>query len=137
MSNNRILEIDDDVRAQVSSADLDSKEMEYCVISPQIELREIVASNPKLTSQLAQWMSTDIEPSVRASVAGNPNLDPSIILKLSSDTHISVVAAAAQNPILSSSKLVELSKHRSYGSNNVTTVVTLLEPKLQRIRQLR
>ena len=73
MANNRIIEIDDDVRTEVSSADLDSKEMEYCVLSPQIELREIVASNPKLTSQFAQWMSTDIEPSVRASVARNPH----------------------------------------------------------------
>jgi hypothetical protein len=40
VANNRIIEIDDYVRTEVSGADLDSKEMEYCVLSPQTELRE-------------------------------------------------------------------------------------------------
>ena len=47
MGNYRHLEINDDVRAEVSNPDLDLKEMEYCVLSSQIEIRELIASNPK------------------------------------------------------------------------------------------
>jgi hypothetical protein len=132
MSLNRNIEIDDDVRTEVSSADLDLKEMEYCVLSPQVELRLIVANNPSLTPQFIKWMSSDIEHTVRATIARNLNLDPSSALLLATDPHIAVVSAAAENPNLAASKLAELSNHRSYivrteVAKNKSTPLTNLE----------
>ena len=57
MSNFRHLEINDDVRTEVANPNLDPKEMEYCALSSQTELRELVAANPKLPDQFARWMS--------------------------------------------------------------------------------
>ncbi len=114
MSNYRFIEINDEVRDQVSSPDLDIKEMEYCVLSSQTELREIVATNPKLTDQFARWMSKDVEPLVRAALSRNTSIDPKLILDLSQDSHLSVISAASENPNLSSTRLSELATHRSY-----------------------
>lgn len=114
MGNYRHLEINDDVRAEVTSPDLDLKEMEYCVLSSQIELRELVASNPKLLGRFALWMSKDIEHSVRAALSGNTSIEASIILELSNDSHIAVVSAATENPKLNQTRLSELAGHRSY-----------------------
>jgi hypothetical protein len=132
MSFTRNIEIDDDVRAEVSSADLNLKEMEYCVLSPQVELRLLVANNPSLTPQFIKWMSSDIEHTVRATIARNSNLDPSSALALASDSHIAVVSAAAENPNLAASKLAELSGHRSYivrteVAKNPSTPLKILE----------
>ena len=114
MSNYHHLEINDDVRAEVSSPNLDKKEMEYCVLSSQIELREIVATNPTLLELYARWMSKDIEHSVRAALSGNTSIDPAIILELSQDAHLAVLSAASENPNLNQSRLSELAAHRSY-----------------------
>jgi hypothetical protein len=114
MSDRRHLEINDDVRAEVSNPNLDVKEMEYCVLSSQIELRELIATNPKLLARFAQWMAKDIEHTVRAALSGNTSIDPAIITELSNDSHIAVVAAASENPNLHLSRLSELAEHRSY-----------------------
>jgi hypothetical protein len=114
MSNYRHLEINDDVRAEVTSPTLDLKEMEYCVLSSQIELREIIASNPKLLEHFARWMSKDIEHSVRAALSGNTSIDPTIIFELSNDPHLAVISAASENPNLDQTRLSELAGHRSY-----------------------
>ncbi len=114
MSNYRFIEINDEVRDQVASPDLDIKEMEYCVLSSQTDLREIVATNPKLTDRFAHWMSKDVEPSVRASLAKNTSIDSTLVVGLSNDSHLSVISAACENPTLSTSRLSELASHRSY-----------------------
>ena len=75
MSNFRHLEINDDVRTEVANPNLDPKEMEYCALSSQTELRELVAANPKLPDQFARWMSKDIEHSVRAALSQNISID--------------------------------------------------------------
>jgi hypothetical protein len=59
VSNSRFINIDEEVRVEVSSPNLDLKEMEYCVLSPQRELREIVASNPKLTTEFPIAANTE------------------------------------------------------------------------------
>ena len=114
MSNSRHLEINDNVRAEVANPNLDTKEMEYCVLSSQTELRELVASNTKLLDQFARWMSKDVEHSVRVALSQNTSIDPAIILELSSDSHLAVVSAASENPNLSQNRLANLAKHRSY-----------------------
>ena len=114
MSNYRHLEINDDVRAEVSNPNLDVKEMEYCVLSSQIELREIVATNPKLLAHFAHWMAKDIEHTVRAALSGNGSIDPTVVFELSNDPHLAVVSAASENPVLNQARLSELAKHRSY-----------------------
>jgi hypothetical protein len=114
MGNYRHLEINDDVRAEVTNPELDLKEMEYCVLSSQIELRELVASNPKLLGHFAHWMSKDIEHSVRAALSGNTSIDPSIVVELSNDPHLAVISAASENPNLNQQRLSELAEHRSY-----------------------
>ena len=114
MSNHRFIEIDDEVREQVSSPNLDSKEMEYCVLSSQNELRQIVATNAKLTDLFVSWMVKDVDPFVRAALAKNPSINPIFIEVLSKDKNLLVISAASENPNLSASCLNELSKHRSY-----------------------
>lgn len=114
MSSSRHLEINDDVRAELANPNLDAKEMEYCVLSSQTELRELVASNPKLLDQFARWMSRDIEHSVRAALSQNTSIDPAVIFELSNDSHLAVVSAASENPNLSQIRLAELAGHRSY-----------------------
>ena len=114
MSNFRHLEINDDVRAEVANPNLDPKEMEYCALSSQTELRELVAANPKLLDQFARWMSKDIEHSVRAALSQNISIDPAMIFELSNDSHLAVISAAAENPNLSQTRLADLAGHRSY-----------------------
>lgn len=114
MSNHRFIEIDDEVREQVSSPNLDFKEMEYCVLSPQNELRQIVATNANLTDLFVSWMVKDIDPFVRAALAKNPSIKPSYIELLSKDDNLLVISAASENPNLTVNCLYELSKHRSY-----------------------
>lgn len=114
MSNHRLIEITDEVRAEVSGPDLDQKDMEYCVLSSQTELRAIVASNPKLTKKFAQWMVKDIEPSVRAALSQNQWVDPQIIEELAQDSNLAVLSGAASNPNLKPERLSILANHRSY-----------------------
>lgn len=114
MSNSRHLEIDDDVRAEVSNPNLDVKEMEYCVLSSQTELRELVASNPKLLAHFARWMSKDVDHTVRAALSQNASIDPTVIFELSNDSHLAVISAASENPNLNQPRLAELAGHRSY-----------------------
>jgi hypothetical protein len=114
MSNSRHLEINDDVRAEVANPNLDVKEMEYCVLSSQTELRELVASNPKLLDHFARWMSKDVDHTVRAALSQNTSIDPTIVFELSNDSHLAVISAASENPNLSQPRLAELAGHRSY-----------------------
>jgi hypothetical protein len=114
MSNYRHLEINDDVRAEVSNPDLDVKEMEYCVLSSQIELRELIATNPKLLAHFAHWMAKDIEHTVRAALSGNIAIDPAVVFELSNDPHLAVISAASENPNLNQARLSQLAEHRSY-----------------------
>lgn len=134
MSNYRHLDINDDVRAEVTNPNLDVKEMEYCVLSSQIELREIIASNPKLLEHFARWMSKDIEHSVRAALSGNTSIDPTIIFELSNDPHLAVISAAAENPNLEQTRLSELAGHRSYIVR--TGVARNLSVSLETLKQL-
>jgi hypothetical protein len=132
MSSQRHIEINDEVRAEVSSPELDPKEMEYCVLSPQIDLRCIVATNPNLPNQFANWMARDIEPTVRAAVSQNQHIDPAIILQLSHDSNLAVVSAAATNPVLDNDRLSELANHRSYivrneVARNASAPISVLE----------
>jgi hypothetical protein len=114
MSSHRLIEITDEVRAEVSGPELDQKDMEYCVLSSQTELRAVVASNPKLPAKFAQWMAKDIEPTVREALSQNQSIDPKIIDELSQDSNLAVISAAAFNPNLKPERLSELANHRSY-----------------------
>jgi hypothetical protein len=114
MSSYRHLDINDDVRAEVSNPNLDVKEMEYCVLSSQTELRELVASNPKLRDHFARWMSKDVDHTVRAALSQNTSIDPTVIFELSNDSHLAVISTAAENPNLSQALLAELAGHRRY-----------------------
>ena len=112
MGNYRHLEINDDVRAEVSNPNLDVKEMEYCVLSSQTELRELVASNPKLLAHFARWMSKDVDHTVRAALSQNTSIDPTVIFELSNDSHLAVISAASENPNLNQPRLAELADNR-------------------------
>ena len=114
MSNHRLIEITDEVRTEVSGPDLDQKDMEYCVLSSQTELRAIVASNPNLPMRFAQWMAKDIEPMVREALSQNQSIDPRVIDELSQDSNLAVISGAASNPNLKPERLSELANHRSY-----------------------
>ena len=114
MSNHRFIEIDDQVREQVASPNLDLKEMEYCVLSSQNELRQIVATNANLSDLFVSWMVKDVDPFVRAALAKNSSINPTYIEILAKDKNLLVISAASENPNLSASCLNELSKHRSY-----------------------
>lgn len=136
MSNHRLIEITDEVRAEVSGPELDQKDMEYCVLSSQTELRAVVASNPKLPTRFAQWMAKDIEPTVREALSQNQSIDPKIIDELSQDSNLAVISAAASNPNLKPERLSELANHRSYiVRNEVARNPSAPSPILEKLAQ--
>jgi hypothetical protein len=114
MSYAQVIEVDDDVKAQVMDPTLDPKELEYCVTSQQNELRNAVAGNPSLPKKFALWMTKDVDPFVRGSLALNNNLDSEVIGILAKDKHIFVISSLASNSLISHSLLEEFAKHRSY-----------------------